>query len=393
MNSALTEVQSSPAPTESTLFRSVADVQDWTHVHDGDLADFMVAAVEQGDLELAASMLRRRHDLPCAVRFSLSPDVGASRVLWEVNLPEEMHFVFSSGIASPGAAKMTILNLVWISPIFVSYAQSSQAESGAVLVNLFDVGLSPGLSFCDNREGHFLIPDSLFVSQMGYHEIRKRYAEHYTPWEQRKPLALWRGSTTGQPADDKTGWRSLPRISLCVVTSSRSDLFDVGLSEVVQIPDDQAISEIREREFLRDFIPASQFIDYKYQIDIDGNTNSWPGLFFKLLTGSPVLKVASPHGYRQWYYSKLMPWFNFVPIATDLSDLEEKVRWLKAHDELARQIGEKGRSLALSIGFEQALIDAVPVIAAAMRAAAYASAAAALHTDTQLSGAAGSAET
>ena len=53
---------------------------------------------------------------------------------------------------------------------------------------------------------------------------------------------------------------------------------------------------------MRPYVPMTDFNKYKYQIDIDGNTNAWPGLFQKLLTGSPVLKVASPYGFRQWLY-------------------------------------------------------------------------------------------
>jgi hypothetical protein len=58
-------------------------------------------------------------------------------------------------------------------------------------------------------------------------------------------------------------------------------------------------------------------------IDIDGNANSWDGLFWKLLSNSVVLKVESNNS--QWYYSQLKPWHHFVPVKADLSDLVEKV--------------------------------------------------------------------
>src|SRR3546814_15147305 len=71
--------------------------------------------------------------------------------------------------------------------------------------------------------------------------------------------------------------------------------------------------------------PQDRILDFKYQIDVDGNTNSWPGLFLKLLTGAPVLKVESEVGFQQWYYGALEPWQNFVPIKSDASDLLEKL--------------------------------------------------------------------
>jgi len=114
-------------------------------------------------------------------------------------------------------------------------------------------------------------------------------------------------------------------------------------------------------------VPVHEFQKWRYQIDIDGNTNSWPGLFTKLLSGSTVLKVASPRGYRQWYYRKLVPWINFVPVASDLSNLVDRIRWLRANDDAAREIGRQGRILAESMDYESELNAAAIEIKAAFR--------------------------
>jgi hypothetical protein len=100
------------------------------------------------------------------------------------------------------------------------------------------------------------------------------------------------------------------------------------------------------------------FAKYRYTIDIDGNSNAWSSLFRKLLTGSPVLKVASPHGFRQWYYDALEPMKNFVPVAADLSDLVEKAEWLQKNPESSEKIGQAGRALALSLTFEKEFAQA-----------------------------------
>jgi hypothetical protein len=118
---------------------------------------------------------------------------------------------------------------------------------------------------------------------------------------------------------------------------------------------------------MRARVAPTDYLRYRYQIDIDGNSNAWEGLFMRLLTGSPVLKVASGPGYEQWYYDRLIPWTNFVPVAADMSDLAEKVSWLRANDDIARRIGEAGRSLAWSLD-EREVAGASPVIRAAMRA-------------------------
>ena len=118
---------------------------------------------------------------------------------------------------------------------------------------------------------------------------------------------------------------------------------------------------------MRPFVPATEFAKFKYQIDIDGNTSSWPGLFQKLLTGSPVLKIASPLGYRQWYYDRLRPWSNFIPVYGDNvgSDGEDRMR--RRHDDAARRIGANGRALAMSLSYETEMRTAGRTIAAATR--------------------------
>lgn len=104
--------------------------------------------------------------------------------------------------------------------------------------------------------------------------------------------------------------------------------------------------EIERLGYLKQFVPIKVSNSYKYLIDVDGNSNAWSALFQKLLSGSVVLKVASQNNFRQWYYDDLIPWVNFVPVESDMSDLVEKVHWLLDHDGEARKIGENGAKLA-----------------------------------------------
>jgi hypothetical protein len=126
--------------------------------------------------------------------------------------------------------------------------------------------------------------------------------------------------------------------------------------------------EIKASGLMRDSVPNYHFNRYRAHIDIDGRSNSWPGLFQKLLSGSPVLKVASPLGYRQWYYDRLVPWVNYVPVSADLSDLPDKAAWVLSHDIEARRIGEAGRTLAEAITYEAASADAMLAFTAAFQA-------------------------
>jgi hypothetical protein len=263
--------------------------------------------------------------------------------------------------------EVLLQRLVDVFPILGYYIESSLCSNGAVAINLGDAGHTPGLAFCDNRPGYFLIPDSIFMDSHGYSTMRERFSQDFLPWEKRSPMAFWRGSTTGQPLDPAQGWRSLPRVRLCEIGARHADLIDAGITKVAQISDQAADRLIAEAGLLRPYVPPESFQQFKYQIDIDGNTTSWPGLFTKLLTGSVVLKVPPRAGFEQWYYDRLKPWRNFVPLEPNMSDLAEKVRWLRANDRVAQTIGEAGYRLAEELTYEREIGRAASTVAAAMK--------------------------
>jgi hypothetical protein len=106
---------------------------------------------------------------------------------------------------------------------------------------------------------------------------------------------------------------------------------------------------------VKGYANRERYLKQKFVVDIDGNSNSWSGLFFALYGGSCVLKVASVEGYRQWYYDSLQPWRNYVPIEKDLSDFREKIDWLRRNDREAEQIAARGQELAARITLENAI--------------------------------------
>ncbi|WP_267895632.1 glycosyl transferase family 90 [Polynucleobacter acidiphobus] len=101
---------------------------------------------------------------------------------------------------------------------------------------------------------------------------------------------------------------------------------------------------------------------FKYLIDVDGNSNAWSSLFLKLLSGSVVLKVESEDGYKQWYYDRLIPWQHYVPVNKDLSDLQEKLDWLRDNDDRAKKLAKLGKDFAFDISFEKELANSLDLI-------------------------------
>lgn len=301
--------------------------------------------------EFAATLFSARFDLGgYALLFELKADGPQhARVLWQLASDRKCTFVFGPAFLQHDDARYHALYFCWLFPLVSEYLRYQPAEAGEVIINLWDVGLTPGLAGCANSTDFVLIPDWLFISSRGYETVRQAYRADTIPWRDRKSIAFWRGTTTGHPTDQKAGWRSLPRIRLCEMGSQNRELTDFGISQVRQVANPgQVQAEIEKADLFREYVPAAQFNRYRYQIDIDGNTNSWPGLLQKLLTGSTVLKIASGGGYKQWYYDRLVPWHNFVPVADDMSDLVEKIRWLEANDVIAQRIGKAGRAWQLA---------------------------------------------
>ncbi len=233
------------------------------------------------------------------------------------------------------------------------------------------------IAYCSKLPGTCLLPDPDFFASGGYDDTRRLTAGRAQEWTTRRDTVFWRGATTGgrrhaapddgQP-DDFT-W--LPRLQLCrqAQTSPLARHYDMGITNICRIDEPHLIARITEAGLLRPPVPRSGFLGHKAILVIDGNSNAWSALFNALLTGACVLIVASPQGFRQWYYDALQPFVNYLPVASDLGDLDERVEWLLSHDAEAQAIGQAGRVLALSMSFETVMEDAAHRLRAWMLAA------------------------
>ena len=232
---------------------------------------------------------------------------------------------------------------------------------GSVDLWLDDIAYNSGLVFTSSGiKNQLSIPDPIFIESRGYESIRSfSSSEKNIPWKNRRPLVFWRGVTTGIRQSDRIGIFSLPRIYLCdlILKSGYEKLFDVGITDIVQIEDENEISLIKNGNFIKNKVAQEYFGNYKFSIDIDGNSNSWPGLFTKLLLGVTVIKISSTSGFSQWYYDKLVPWVHYVPVKSDMSDLIEKVLWVNDHEREAEIIADNGKKLAFSITMESEILS------------------------------------
>lgn len=305
-----------------------------------------------------ASRLLTKTTCPLQIHFLVEAKGWThTAVRWSAQSPERCFFAFNPDLPKDQVRNLTI-RLLLLMPLITAFHQSRDFLTGTVLINLGDYADTNGMAFCSNRDGQILIPDTDFVESKGYMNTRNHFELNVVPWELRRPVAFWRGNTTGIRSGDS--WRTIPRIQLCEICSSPGvrSLFDVGVSGLAQIPKAER-KALEESGLMRAYVPMLTSNQYKYQIDIDGNSNAWAGLFQKLLSKSTVIKVASPYGFRQWYYDKLIPWEHFVPVESEMDDLVEKTRWLIANDAKAKKIGQQGAELASSLSYDAVMNEAL----------------------------------
>jgi hypothetical protein len=212
----------------------------------------------------------------------------------------------------------------------------------------------PVLGFCSNQPETLLVPDRGFLASGGYARQR-RQAAAAPAFADRDDTILWRGSPTGfgllanatmQPHD--TDLRQRVRMCLLVAQTDGRLRVDARIVPGRGVPADVAAA-YRRAGVAGDPIPERSWVGRQFAIDVDGNANAFSNLFIRLLYGCCVIKIASPLGYRQWYYDRLEPWRHYVPVAADLSDLVERIAWCRGHAEECRAIAHAGQALALAM--------------------------------------------
>jgi hypothetical protein len=201
---------------------------------------------------------------------------------------------------------------------------------------------------------HIPIVDPHFFHHRGF-ETDRQAGRSSPSWAQRTDDITWRGALSG------VGWLNCNmqdrldpsvmhriRLAMALIDEPNVDVKLVGWKNI----DPAFRHDAGNLGILGQPIPSQQWLTKKYAIDIDGATNTWSNLIVRMLHGCCVLKVGSQFGYRQWYYDQLKPWEHFVPLKTDLSDLKEKIEWVRSHDQEASQIALHGQQFAQSLTFD-----------------------------------------
>ncbi|MHA6690352.1 glycosyl transferase family 90 [Devosia sp. A449] len=195
------------------------------------------------------------------------------------------------------------------------------------------------------------VPDRYFILRHGFSAERALAETAGLAWARRSDIIVWRGGANGdgihpQVAEDAANPRVIQRARLCLLAKAASGI-DAKL--ISGQGAGRRLSGFAPLGIVGAQRPESQWLGDKFAIDIDGWTNAWSNLITRLHFGCCVLKVASADGYRQWWYDRLLPWQHFVPVRADMTDLLEKIDWVRSHDREAQAIAARGQQLARSM--------------------------------------------
>jgi hypothetical protein len=226
----------------------------------------------------------------------------------------------------------------------------------------------PIFSYCwNNRYCDLPFPTPDDINRIYRLYAPEKCKNHYidisdVPWNQKKATAVFRGSFTGSSANIKIN----PRLNLAMTSykwkfdSKYNDknkidgisYLDAGLSSKGGFT--RGRKEINDKyirfvdnnywEYLLvEPLSHQQQTYYKYIIYVEGNVSAYRGAFLFSLK-SVVLWIKS-NKYYLWFEPKLIDNVNCIFIKNDLSDLEEKITWLKQNDDKAQEIANSGYNL------------------------------------------------
>ncbi|OCT95405.1 protein O-glucosyltransferase 2 [Xenopus laevis] len=146
-------------------------------------------------------------------------------------------------------------------------------------------------------------------------------------WEEKNSTAFWRGRDSCKE-----------RLELVKLSRKHPEMIDAAFTHFFFFKHDESLYGPIVQP-----IPFFDFFKYKYQILIDGTVAAYR-MPYLLAGNSVILKQDSL--YYEHFYNELQPWKHYVPFKRDLSDLLEKIQWVKDHDAKAKRIAEAGREFA-----------------------------------------------
>mmetsp|Transcript_51542 Transcript_51542/g.122603 ORF Transcript_51542/g.122603 Transcript_51542/m.122603 type:complete len:609 (-) Transcript_51542:102-1928(-) len=202
-------------------------------------------------------------------------------------------------------------------------------------------------------------PSSFTIySTLEMEELQAKQASELFRWSSKKSKAYWIGAITGPfESVPHAALRALPRMKALLLARQHTDLLQVEWSSAaaygvnwIRGENVSGLGGERPRP-IEEFTGRAKaararveaWYDYKYYLNLDGVVMGGRTNKLMQLGGVPLQHEA---GYREYLDALMEPFEHYVPVKYDLSDLVQKVTWLRENDDVAQQIAEKAQKLA-----------------------------------------------
>ncbi|GAA5950283.1 hypothetical protein JCM21900_001101 [Sporobolomyces salmonicolor] len=201
-------------------------------------------------------------------------------------------------------------------------------------------------------------------------------------WEQKKHnRVLWRGENTGAWHAKGSGWKNTQRARLVALANSREGISlvhfaDPASDDALRLASaatssltahyldiaysgrpiqcsakDKTCANLQWDPSLRweKEMPPEEENGYKYVVDVDANYQS--GRFKRLMSSRSLVFKSTI--FPEWWSRRIMPWYHYIPIKSDYSDLLDVAAFFigapdgtGAHDQLAKRLAANGKTWA-----------------------------------------------
>eukprot|EP00557_Chaetoceros_sp_GSL56_P014119 CAMPEP_0176483472 /NCGR_PEP_ID=MMETSP0200_2-20121128/3936_1 /TAXON_ID=947934 /ORGANISM="Chaetoceros sp., Strain GSL56" /LENGTH=491 /DNA_ID=CAMNT_0017879875 /DNA_START=411 /DNA_END=1883 /DNA_ORIENTATION=- len=175
-----------------------------------------------------------------------------------------------------------------------------------------------------------------------------------TFWENKKNAAIWRGVLTGTGGRVVKGdlfvsnCQRVPRCNF-VMNFKDSKILDVGVSfqlDWFRIEDDEYAESM-----VKGKVSLKRMMQYKAIIIYEGNDVA-SGLKWALYSRSVVM-MPEPTKTSFAMEELLIPWVHYIPLMSDGSDAEERMKWVLENDVEARKISERATLFMYDLLFHE----------------------------------------
>ena len=171
------------------------------------------------------------------------------------------------------------------------------------------------------------------TSIVGYFSMKRHYDKYlerveniHLPWEEKKEILIWRGTSSGH------GKRL--EVVQAHLHSNPLDI-DIRFHELTK----SLQRDVENQKLLGHKTSINDLLHYKYLLSLEGNDVS-TGLKWMLYSNSVVFMP--PPTTVSWAMEDLLvPFYHYIPVEPGGSNLLEMVQWARAHDEECQRISQQ----------------------------------------------------